>query len=340
MQGCEPDGSHQEKKMQTERRLALDMGLYAQAFDPRRRLASDLSALVLETSPDPDKRVTPYTMMETPNGRVICPEFGDSDICDGLRYETQPDVLEARAALKIRDFILSSVKDDFLIVWISPPDEELGYSEGRIEAGFGREENGLKVVQTYGLCTQFSLEEHLILARHFLSFSDDQQGISIETADQLRETPIFINSTEIDFLDLASEIIPLPDVWEKIRNGEAEILQKRALEVAHQVAKEINWKLVERGEFWDRVKVGAFAERRMQELLGWGMRSSSGCGVLNSELSAFAHSHTHINAQGAISVETQKGAFVRKCPYCGTVINRVINAGYTCSCGKKYLGVC
>lgn len=324
--------------------LAFNTRLYVGRDHAEQRLAFDLAALALETALK--NRITPFTFVQTGKDRIECPELANGDILETLRWKTRSDILESKVTLKIRDFILSQKETPFVIVWISPPDQELGYYEGRMVVGIGKEENELKIVENYGICIDFSSKTCLLLGEQLLQFSENEKYSGIDSTDQLRTTPIFIKPPKgIEPLDFIAKLIPIPDVWEKIKSGEARALKERAFKDAQAIAQRSMPKIIRATDQWDYIVAGAQAEQWMATA-GWAMRTNSGCGSLNIELlssavSVFAHSHLHLNSQKELVLKkSEAGVFVRRCPFCDRVINKVIRPGYRCVCGRIYSGVC
>lgn len=331
-------------------RFAFDIQFYTdrKKNEASQRLASDLASLALELAPDPQKRITPYQLVQTQEGKVISPEFSDTDIQEFLSWESRLDILEAKATLRIRDCILTQ-EAPFIVIWISPADEKLGYNEGRMVIGIGEREDGLNTVENYGICINFSSEDCLLLANQLLTFSEnDCQGI--DTTDQLRAQPIFIKPTQgVEPLDFMAELIPsFVNVLARIKNGEAEALKEQALNDARTIARKVMPQIMQLETENRRglIAVGAYAEQQMMAA-GWGMRANSGCGFLNTDflssstISVFSYSHLHLGTGGNLTLrKSEAGVFVKNCPYCGRVINEIIKPGYHCQCGKVYRGVC
>ncbi|MGB6839290.1 MAG: hypothetical protein WBD86_01925 [Microgenomates group bacterium] len=330
--------------MRIETNLAFNTRLYSQLEEEeaKKQFAADLASLTQELA-NASERINPFRLIETEEGKIISPEFGQKDIEELLRWETKADILESQATLLIRNYILDQ-EPPFIIVWISSPDEALGYEEGRLVVGIGKNEGKIKAVENYGICIDYSPEECLTLAEQLLPFSD-QEYAPIESTEDLRVTPIFLrpdkNTPPLDFI---SKIIPLQDVWGKIASGETEKLKKKALKDAQEAAEkfipEIRAVVNPREFIW----LGAEAEEQMMQR-GWNMQTSnSSCGFLNSHVLSntdSSHLHIHIDGHGKATVrKSEKGVFAKKCPYCGVSINKIINPGYKCSCGKEFRGVC
>lgn len=328
--------------------MAFNVGLYAglEPTEAQRRLASDLSTLALELAQTPEERITPYLLTQTPDGRVISPDFSQADISELLRWETREDFLESEATLRIRDYILTEKKSPFVVVWISPANEKAGYDEGRIVVGLGERIEGLNRVETYGICVNFKPGEDFFLANALREVAEGEDFSPVRSKEELVTSPVFLKPPEgTEPLDFISQLIHLPEVWKRVKSGEVAALKNQAFEDARRTAGHFMPQIYRSGGQEEFILVGAQMEQAMMTR-GWEMRRNSGCGALNSDLvafpgaSPFVHTHSQVDTQGNISVRSESGTFVKNCPYCGKTINTVISAGYTCSCGEKYLGIC
>jgi len=334
--------------MTLERKIALDLSLYdpkkLQGIELRRRFVGDLSSLFLEVAPRvrTGEGVTPYTWRQRPDGEIIWPEFSDQPIEKHLRWETKADILESRATLEIRDIMLSSEGSPLLVVWISPPDEELGYNEGRMVIGIVEDRDGLKSMNSYGICLDLEPGQCLSLAENLFSLSTKEEKEPALSIDQLRATPIAIKiSEEVSPLKFIAQLIPqLSHIWQAIESGRVDEREKKAQKDATRVFREIVKPNI---DTMDLVALGALAEREMIGL-GWEANfASSGCGLSNSEVLSsrvflFNHTHQYLDREGkTVSTATESGVFCQECPYCGESINERIKPGFKCPhCGRVY----
>ena len=324
--------------MRPETKLAFDTSLY-RFSSGLQDLASDLSALALESAQESEERITPYQMVVVQGTGVIYSETG-RDIQEGLRWESPADVFESEATLAIREQILQNQQERFLIVWISSPDLDLGYSEGRLVIGYSQWIDNLFYVQSYGICTENSAARHLQWGKDLLTFSQSQKNISLKDADHLRTTPILINLTENDDpFDYLEEIINLPEIWARIKSGAADDLKEAALKKAQVIAQKANATLLRARTREDFVRVGAYLEKEMQEAMGYQFRAGACGGSLNSNIFSFRHQHISFKS-GQLIVLRSEGVFVRNCPFCGRPIGKIIQPGYKCVCGEVYTGEC
>lgn len=320
-----------------QERLSLDFRLYIPSGESdswkaaENRLAHDLATLYQETAPHPEQRITQYDFEVMPKEELVfCPDYDDKrDIREMLSWKTPGDQLESKATLRICDFLLTR-EPPFIITWILPPNKEMGYPEGRLVIGTYRLEDQRKMVHNYGLCLDFPREYYSYFAQELISRSikPDKKLTSLE---ELRETPIFIQlSPDDDPLDLISQLIHAPEVWKRIRSGQAQERQKRALEDARPNAQrrmtEIRTSAPGRFEL---IQIGARAEREM-ERAGWEKGPDSGCGLSNTKLLSSLKTNQVGAKHTSINLNTEKVG-ENKVACCGKLWNK----GQVCLlCGK------
>lgn len=307
-------------------------GKSAQAF------VADVSSLVLEASADQDKRITPYILCATPEKTVISPAFGDTDISKLLKEKTPIDHLEGQATLKIKEIILTQEKP-FVVVWISPPDENYGYKEGRLQVGFGKRQGFFNVVENYDICVKWSAEDCLSLGKRLMSLSKEGE---VNSTNDLRATPICLPLPEgEDPIDFIAQQIDLPKVWENIKSGEAKKLQEKAVADANQAMEKLFGRVQKASTKEERVAVGAAIMSEMHSS-GWDTSSDACPGSFYSDsVTPYASFSYQVGENGSVSlVNSEFGVFCRECPYCHRIINAKISPGYRCSCGQVFTGAC
>lgn len=299
---------------------------------------ADVSSLVLEASAKQDQRITPYFLRATPQGKVISPAYGDTDIAESFKLKTAIDYHEREATLKIKEIILTQEKP-FVVVWISPPDENNGYKEGRLQVGFGSKQGFFNVVENYGICVKWSADECLSLGKRLMSLS---KGGEINSASDLRATPICLplpgGENPIDFV---AQQIDLPKVWENIKSGEAKKLQEKAIADANRAMEKLFGRIQEASTKEERVAAGAAIMSEMHSS-GWDTSSDACPGSFYSDsVSAYTSFGYQVGENGSASlVNSELGVFCRECPFCHRTINAKIYPGYRCSCGQVFTGAC
>ncbi len=339
------------ERQQTEK-LAFDLRKYASIESPQlaqQRLAEDLSGLSLELAETEEMRITPF-YWEQRGDKLVAPDFDeDTDVLEMIEVNDRLDHLEYMASARIKEYILNQDSFPIVTIWLSPPfeDDSEEYPEGRINIGIGRKKDQIKIVDNWGIASKWNQETFVELGNWLTNFSDKPDR-EYQNSDQLRSEPIFIDKSKMggkEPLGFLQEIIPLEDeVWNQITSNEIKVLKEKNIKEAKIIAKEAVAKMGKIKNREDWYYLGAMIEERMQKQIGYGFRSNSGCGVLNSEkvVSSYAYSHTSVDSGGKAEVKTltsEEAKYVKKCGNCGATIEKRISAGYTCSeCGGVYKG--
>ena len=320
-----------------EQPKAFDLSRYPKGPHLVSAVANHAAALSLETAIDkpPKERINPFSLVVW-KSRVIDDASGEKkDVSEHYSSETALADAENKAGLKIRECLLFE-PDGTLSVWISPPGGPLNYEEGRLVFGIIRTIKGIKTLESYGICTLFSAEHCLDLARQIPADNQPQ----LEKPEDLRKE-IFIIREHDNPLELLRTIFPLPEVWDSIESGEAKKLKEEARTDALECVLLYEAALRNANTDWERTLVGAQIEREMRER---GRQINSGpCGSTNTDSldsSSFVHAHTSIGPDGkVIGTSSETGNFVKNYGNCGVKINAVIPKGYRCpNCGNTYKG--
>jgi hypothetical protein len=317
----------------TKEKLALDLKYLQNSpnNEAAMSLTDDIASLGLEAS----GQVNPYILVVTKEKKVVSPTRPTKDVCELYSSDTDLERQETKAALKRRDYLLE--KDgNFVVIWISPSGP---YPSGRLDVGISREIDGLKALESYGININFTDRQYLTLGNNLSSLGENQ--IVIEQKEDLRENVFLINLNESqDPYDLLEELIPLPNIWENIRNQKAKELKEKYEKQARKLAKK-HIKRIKKASNIELFHIGATIEIEMQKMWNTDIEKE-GCGISNLRyLKEYVFNHQSINSRGNSHFSySERGKFVKKCPYCGAVINKTIEPGYICSCGKEYKGVC
>lgn len=325
----------EQEKIMAERK-AFDTTRYSH----QNGLINDLASLAIESSVDLplEKRVNPFVLEVTNDGRVINPALGSKDVIEYYSDTSELDRIEKGAGIKIRDCLLSE-PDGTLSIWISPPGGPLEYEEGRVVVGFNREDSGTRFLESYGICVDFSSQDCLEISKRLSNYTRSSQTIS--NSEDLRGKVFIITPPESKPWEFLREHVPMNNVWDSIESGQVLHIKQQAIEDAGEVARTTMGLISVAQSEQDYIQAGAYAETFMRSK-GWNIASGA-CGSLNGDLLAstgtFLHSHFQIGSEGnVIRAKTEMGKFVKKCGNCGKEINKVIRAGYKCSCGGIYEG--
>jgi hypothetical protein len=304
--------------------------------------ANHLADLSIETADNlpVHERITPFTLEVLLGGRVVDRSLDDRDVSGHYDEETEFQKKEKVAALKIRESLLTE-PEGTVSVWISPPEGELNYKEGRITVGVSKTKAGVKQLESYGIPTQLTAEQNLLIAWRLAEFSDKDYSHINHPEDLRSEVITFIPPDNSSPWELLRELIPMDEVWDAIETGGVKEVKEEAVSTALKVYEEVEYMIRAARTEQDYTDAGAYAERLMGER---GRPIKSGpCGLTNSDLinqtTPFIHTHISIDIQGKPTTSiSERGNFVKNCGKCGKSINRTISAGYQCACGGVYEG--
>jgi hypothetical protein len=221
-----------------------------------------------------------------------------------------------------------------LFAWLSPPGQlrnydgkTCEYEEGRIRIGIVREKMGFKILESYGIPTDFEPEVYLNMFYKLQEFSD-KEGQTPKNPNDLRDKIVVFksptgNKNRTDWLDFLSSNDALPEldsVFESIKSGKVGELNRKAKREAREeiqkVLPELKKVEIHINEI-DAIRIGALIERGMINR-GWDMISKI-CGMLNSNL---------LNQQGlflqvgmvdgriSVGLSDQFGPLEFTCPEC------------------------
>lgn len=330
------------KKNMSERK-ALDLSLYKKSSTFNSEgFVNDLAALSLEADLNKPlhERIVPFTLEVLPDGTVVNRAIDLRDVSEHYSEKTKIYKREKEAGLIIRDALLSE-PEGTVSVWLNPPGGELQYQEGRLVIGANSMQNGVKILESYGIPTTFSPEQHLSIALSLARFSERSYS-NIHSPEDLRNCAIVFkipgNSDPWEFLE---KYIPTPKAWKSIRKGEAQKLKARTIKDARNAYNEIAPLVKDAVDDFDYTYAGAKAEKLMAQS---GRQITNGsCGFTNSSLlgqyTNYLHLHTGLNISGQpLSTTVEGGKYVKRCGNCGKEIKKTIIKGYKCACGGIYEG--
>lgn len=303
-------------------------------------LINDLASLAIESSVDLplEKRVNPFVLEVANDGRVISSALGPKDVVEYYSNTSKLDRAEKEAGIKIRDCLLSE-PDGTLSIWISPPGGPLEYEEGRIVVGLNRKSDDTRFLESYGICMDYDSQRCLDISRQLNDHTSPRQ--TIDCPEDLRDKIFVIMPPKNKPWKFLREHVPMNNVWDSIESGQVHQTKRQAMRDAREISRRTMQLISVAQSEQDYIQAGAYAERHMRSQ-GWNITSGA-CGSLNGDLlvntKTFLHSHFQIGLEGnVIGVRTEVGKFVKKCGKCGREINKVIKAGYKCTCGCMYEG--
>lgn len=277
------------------------------------QVAEEMASYSLETNGTPD----PYEFFISPDGELLSPT-AHCRVKDVVQRTHPVGELEYRALLSIEQSVAQWIKnnDKGVIAWISPRSPGL-YPTSRVIISEIEQKDGKKTLFNRKLVLDFDETRCLGFARDLARFSQNQPLFS--HLEQVRATPLVLNTRGRSWIYILEELIDDPILWESIRNGEDQRAKKEAVRQARMVQKDLF--AVSRPS--DEVPV-AFLQ-----MLG---TKGASCPVNMQKGTAFQiFSESAITFVGSISKDPD---FCRVCPVCQREINCIVRVGGSCpACG-------
>ena len=307
-------------------------GFNEQAF------AYELAKLAGETCLDKAivERVS-SSVWEQNGERVVNREFSDHDVEEHFSNITWLDKQERAAGLKIRESMLTQ-PDGSTCLWISPPGDHEGYSEGRIQVGFNFSEQGVKKIKLNIFPINFSATECIEIANSF-----GVEGYTFGDCEDIRSEVLVISNNGWEKI---KEKIYLPEIWQAIESEVVNIVEKNLYADAWQVTREVAMGFDGQMLKSNHAQIALMAERHMRRR---GHNMSSGpCGAMPSDLyeqgegnDQYSLEVKRLDLNGkTLSVENEHGTFVWSCPQCKAMVRKVLKKGAKCpnsECKRVYV---
>jgi hypothetical protein len=237
------------------------------AYQYSSSLKQDLTALIIENADvAEEQRITPYELSFDAKGE---PTFR-------LRWKTETDKLENQALYMIRDLAREGKRNS---IWISPPSEEVGYTESRMVVSVLKEkkDDGSLLFDCRGLCFEFGTIKCLEIAKDFT-------GSDFLNGEVLRGNPIVFELEDGDdsWVDTLERKIIAPKVWEAIRRGEDWINKRKKEFVVDEVINVFGQRFKEEMTYRESLVLGSEIEYFLAAR-GSNLQQVGSCGVSNTE---------------------------------------------------------
>lgn len=285
----------------------------------KKGLERDTQALVVESSGE----IHSFFLAVLPDGSVINPSISKTkDVANFYAADSPQTRKEKDAGLKIRQSLLDE-PENTVVAWISPPEGEFDYKEGRFEIGRVRTLLGIKVLQSYGIPLKNIKPEYCERLFLMLEEFSAKPPHNINSPEDLRDKIIsFIPPNNSNWLNFLKGVFPeLSEIFTKIQTGEVLHIHLKALKDAKaEVSKAFKGEKIPKGNL---IYIGAQIERGM-ERRGWNL-SGGTCGYLNSDM---------LNLQnrgmfGMIKVVSSEKEIKKcvECPFCHNTVDAEIYDG-------------
>jgi len=261
--------------------------------------AQGLASHSLETHRIPD----PYYFLVRPNGEL----FSSTARCrvkDKVEDKTGPlGWFEYQAVLVIEQWAASS--DEGSIVWISPPHPGI-YPTSKIIISQIEHQDGIKRLFNRAIILDYDEKECLQFAQNLAQLSQNQPLLS--HLDQVRATPLVLNTHGNSWMYILQELIDDPALWQSIRTGEDKVAKEKALVQARNVYQSLTNKSLS-------------PEDARVQILGMLGVGSGSCPVVfkSTAFGVFAGFSLLI---GSFAESDQYGSLEFECPKCKSINRR------------------
>ncbi|MBI3103488.1 hypothetical protein HYZ05_00950 [Candidatus Daviesbacteria bacterium] len=278
--------------------------------------AEEHASRVLETHRIPD----PYYFLIDQDGDLFSPS-AHLKVREKIDTSTRVGMLEAQAFQETSHW--ASGAEAGASAWVSPPGH---YPVSKIIISEIEKVNGVKRIFNRAIVLDINESECLDLGRRLSAYSLNQPFLTY--SDQLRSTPIILDTKEKNWLEIMEEVMPDSFLWESIRRGDEVIAKQAALAEAERIFAKYRVPGRDHNDYADNREM----QRDMQSMLGdkpesCPPRLSSGAG--QTAFQVFSE-----NALTFSSSANKDPDFCEVCPACEEIINCVVKTGSSCpKCG-------
>ncbi len=282
---------------------------------PKEQVVEELASYSLETKRIPD----PYHFVVATNGELFSPT-AHCKIKDTVEDRTSHlGQLEYQAVISIEQWAAGS--NEGAVAWVSPPYSGV-YPTSKIIISEIEYQNGNKRLFNRAIVLDFDEKKCLEFVKQLVQYSQDRPMLT--HLDQIRSTPIILNTRGLSWINILQELIDDPVLWESVRNGEDLRAKKETLRQAARVQK----------DFFTTTRPYTLPsdETRTAVLQILGSRGGS-CPVRLTKRTAFqTFSEGSLIIGGGL--RSKDPDFCKVCPICEREINCVVRAGGNCpKCG-------
>lgn len=281
---------------------------------PGEQIAEELASYSLETHGIPD----PYHYSITPTGELYSPQ-AKRRVADTVEDKTSHlGYLEYQAVRSIEQWVASS--SEGVIAWVSPPYSGV-YPTSKIIISEIEYQNVNKRLFNRAIVLDFDEKKCLEFVQQLVQYSQDRPMLT--HLDQIRSTPIILNTRGLSWVNILQELIDDHILWDSIRKGEDLRAKKETLRQAAMVQK----------GFFSISGLSHPDEAKMAIMQMLGPRSGS-CPPRASVQNRTAFQVFTENAVTYGGSTSKDPDFCKVCPICEKEINCVVKAGGSCpKCG-------
>lgn len=308
--------------------LAFDITKYKDSTEES--LAEDMAGMSSELADKPlEERINPRRF-KIINRKIFDPKTG-KEVPGEMREDTEFDKREAGAARVFYGYALTYPPGS-IVLGFSPRGGDSPYIDSRINVVYKASEEDLEF---YGVVT--NLPPSLLMYRTIRLSRFSFENIAINSPENLRDKIIPVVLKENPWRFLQAHMPIDSQSWQEIKDGKPWLKKEEALEKTRQIASMISPMLDKAKTQLEFIKIGAWAERQMQEM-GLQINFRNCPGLFNLEILGLSQEGCLIKDSFG-NWRKVEGKYVKSCGKCGVKIETFISKGYVCKvCGGTYEG--
>ena len=260
---------------------------------PEEQFAEETASCSMETKRIPDQ----YCFIEDQAGDLYHPE-GRTKVRNFIGRRNDVERLEYRAFEKLE--LWFKYRESGSALWVSPPSAGL-YPTSKIIISEIVFSGSQKRLDNWAIILDYNGEKTLQLAQNLSRYSENRPFLN--HLNEVRETPIFLDTKGADWLYVLQEVIPDPKLWEMVKSGFARRAKAKAVSYAAEIYRNLS-----------RGTVGLMeGQKMMVRMFGGEQASCPPVSRNNASLVFFGSS----SLLGGNSLETdQYGSLEFPCPKC------------------------
>ena len=244
-------------------------------------------------------------------------EVAEREISEG--FSQKEDVLSKAETVGAKAFYNDLLRspDDTIVVNISPPGGISEYKEGRINVAIKNEDT----IEFYGIPTHFTARELLGRTRYLMSEWTSSNTLPINP-DELRSMAVSVKAPNgKNVWEFMSEVFPIDsNSWDQIINRRPWLFKEVTQAAAKIVTSETRLMFAQANSRNQFIEIGTYIEKRMTEITGIMLNSSSCPGIFNQDV-LFNNQLSTISTDifgntRLIRGEDQYGPLEFECPKC------------------------
>lgn len=219
--------------------------------------------------------VTPFHWVKDAD-LVTCPEYCERDVLEGCVWNDEKSRIESGLVVKTRKIFMEK-ENRYMVVWLSPPNENYEYTGARGTVAF--HEKNADLMSWYGLGLD-AREDFLRVAGELDEFVEVEHESFVDNEDVRRHLFVIdLEDTDDPFEMLKKAMPNQEEIWVGIKEGRMDAAYRETVEKMGSVARKLIGE-IESGFEIDPDWLGFQAEIGIEKM-GYVLQDVSDCGFSN-----------------------------------------------------------